>query len=121
MKEPHEKGVANRLGPESGVGDREVSGEAKDRGTRRPAMELRNHHFGVPTRSCQGEGYTDGGGEREPSSDAAESKTLSMRGNSMRENRERPELPTPMAAWDGRGRQNAERPTCTAPGSRTTS
>ena len=28
MREPHEKGVANRLGPESGAGDREVAGEA---------------------------------------------------------------------------------------------
>jgi len=51
MKDPHKKGVAHRLGPESGAGDREVVGEAKDRGTRRPAIELRNHHFGVPTSS----------------------------------------------------------------------
>ena len=42
--------------------------------------------------------------KREPSFDAAESETLSMLGNSMRENRETSETPTSLGAWDGRRR-----------------
>lgn len=72
-----------------------VSGRSVDRGTRRPGIELRNQHFGVPTLSDYGEGYMKGYDQREFPFDAAESKTLSMRGNSMRENREGPETPSP--------------------------
>lgn len=43
MKEPYRKGVAHHPGPKSGAGDRKAAGEAKDRGTRRPGIELRNH------------------------------------------------------------------------------
>ena len=49
MQEPHWKEVANHPDPESCAGGRKVAGEAFDRGTRRPAIELRNHHSGVPT------------------------------------------------------------------------
>jgi len=45
MREPYRKGLANRPGPESGAEDREILGEAKDRGTCRSGMELRNHHI----------------------------------------------------------------------------
>jgi len=58
-------------------------------------MELRNPQCGVPILSRQGEGYMKGSAERERSFDTAESKTLGMCGNSMRENRETPETPTP--------------------------
>ena len=51
-------------------------------------MELRNHHFRVPTLSRQGEGNTDGDVYGEPPAGAAESENLCMRGNSRRENRE---------------------------------
>ena len=40
-KEPHIEGVANHNDPESGTGDREVTGEASDRGTGRRSIEPR--------------------------------------------------------------------------------
>jgi hypothetical protein len=49
--------------------------------------------IGVPTLYGEGEGNTGDGAQREPSDDAAESKPLSMRGNSMRENRETSQTP----------------------------
>jgi hypothetical protein len=49
MKEPYGKGLATRPGPESYAGHGNMTGEALTFGTRRPAIELRNHHFGVPT------------------------------------------------------------------------
>ncbi len=45
MKEPYEEGLANRLGPESYAGDGNIAGVALARGTRRPAIELRNQLF----------------------------------------------------------------------------
>jgi hypothetical protein len=64
-------------------------------------MELRKQNFGVPTLECQGEGHMNDNAKRESSVNAAESKTLSRRGNSMRENRETPAIPT---AGGGMGR-----------------
>ena len=58
---------------------------------------------------------------RERSFDTAESETLGMWGNSMRENREALQTPTPMVEWDGRRRLKAVMLTCTSAGSRTTS
>ena len=49
MREPHKKGVAHHFGSESCVWVRKDVGRSVDRGTHRPGMELRNHHFGVPT------------------------------------------------------------------------
>ena len=63
-------------------------GVAWARGTRRPGIELRNHPFRVPTLSCLGEGNIVRADYGEARTDAAESKTLCMRGNSRRENRE---------------------------------
>ena len=39
------------LGPDPYAGDGDVAGVAWARGTRRPGIELRNHHFRVPTLS----------------------------------------------------------------------
>ena len=50
--------------------------------------------IGVPTLCDEGEGHTAGNVSRELSTDAAESETLSMRGNSMHGNRETLEIPT---------------------------
>src|SRR6516165_10432669 len=61
-----------------------------DRGTRRPAIELRNLPSGVPTLLCEAEGHTEGGAIGEPPEDPAQSETLSMRGNSLRGKREVP-------------------------------
>ena len=121
MQEPHKKGIANHLGPESCADDRKVVGEA-----------LTGEHAGQPLsseittsacRPCPDKGKATPEaplGEGQP--DAAESKTLGMRGNSMRENRETPTTPAPpMVARDGRKRSKAVLPTCTLLGSRTIS
>ena len=48
MREPHKKGVAHHLGSESCACVRKEAGEALT-GVRTGGIELRNHHFGVPT------------------------------------------------------------------------
>ena len=58
---------------------------------------------------------------REQSFDTAESETLGMWGNSMRENREALQTPALDGVWDGRRRLKAVRSTCTFVGSRTAS
>ena len=57
---------------------------------------------------------------RERSFDTAESETLGMCGNSMRENREALQTPI-LDGWDGRRRLKAVMSTCTSVGSRTAS
>jgi len=88
MKEPYGKGPASHPGPEPYADNGNIVGVAWTRGTRRPAMEFRNHHFCVPTLYCHGEGNMGSHGTGERLHDAAESKTLSMCENSKRENRE---------------------------------
>jgi len=94
MKQPYKKGVAIHLGPESCAVGREAGGEA-----------LTGGHAGQPSSSeittpaCR-PGPDRGKARprtalREPSTDAAESKTLSMRRSSMRENRETSGTPAP--------------------------
>ena len=56
---------------------------------------------------------------RKPLVDAAESKTLRMRGNSLRGNRETLETPCAARHRDGPKRPMAVLRTCTFPGSRT--
>jgi hypothetical protein len=58
---------------------------------------------------------------RERSFDTAESETLGMWGNSMRENREALQTPTHLMGWDGRRRLKAVMLTCMSVGSRTAS
>lgn len=88
MKESYREGLARRTGPEPYAGDGNVVGVALARGTRRPAMELRNHLFpcadAVPVFGRQHRACRYG----ETRSDTAESENLCMRGNSKRENRE---------------------------------
>jgi hypothetical protein len=57
-------------------------------GTGRPAIELRNQTFRVPTQWCLREGNTRGRVSGERPSGTAESKNLSMPEHSKRENRE---------------------------------
>jgi len=64
-----------------------------DRGTRRPAIELRNHPFGTLTSLSGREGNTMRGVSASRAIGPAESKTLRMRGSSMHENREIPAAP----------------------------
>jgi hypothetical protein len=49
MREPHKKGVAHHFGPESCAWVRKDAGEALTGVRTGQVMELRNHHFGVPT------------------------------------------------------------------------
>ena|ERR1700676_3273099 len=92
MQEPYQKGLANHLDPQSCAGDRKVPGEA-----------LTGAHTGQPLsseittsacRPCPDKGKAT---PEVPLSEglpgAAESKTLGMCGNSMRENRETPATP----------------------------
>src|SRR5262249_49879782 len=83
MQESYGKDPASHPDPESCVGGREAAGEASDRGTRRPAIELRNLPSGVLTPLSEAEGHTAGGATGEPPADPAQSETLSTRGNSL--------------------------------------
>src|SRR6266498_5392899 len=78
-----------------------------DRGTCRPAMEPRNHHFGVPTPSHEAEGHTTGGASASRPVDPARSENLCMHGVLMRENREIPCSPVQLTA--GRAAQGTPR------------
>src|SRR5713101_4285756 len=92
MQEPHKKGLANRLDPESCAGDRKVAGEALTGAHTGQPLSSEITLIGVPTLCCEGEGHMQDGVIREPSGNAAESQTLSMCGNSLRENRETPAM-----------------------------
>ena len=72
-------------------------------GKRRPGIQLRNPPFRVPTLSRQGEGNAASFAIGENEVDAAESETLSMRGNSNRENRELPSV----SSFDWNGQRTA--------------
>jgi len=101
MQEPRKKGLANHLDPESCAGDREVAGEALTGAHAGQPLSSEITSVGVPTQYGDGEGNMKDGVKRESSRDAAESETLSMRGNSMRENRETSKAPSP-ATGEGR-------------------
>ena len=94
MKEPHRKGIANRPDPESCAGVGNNAGEALTGAHAGQPSSSEITSIGVPTLSPVGEGHTAGSVIRELSADAAESKNLSMRGNSMHGNRETLEIPT---------------------------
>src|SRR5712692_603859 len=101
VQEPHKKGLASHLDPESCAGGREVAGEALTGAHAGQPLSSEITSFGVPTLYGDGEGNMKDGVNRESSGDAAESETLSMRGNSMRENRETSKAPSPVT---GEGR-----------------
>ncbi len=88
MKEPHGKGVANRSNPESCAGGGNIAGEALTGAHAGQPSSSEITSIGVPTLCDEGEGHTADSVNRELSLDAAESETLSMRGNSMHGNRE---------------------------------
>ena len=90
MKEPHKKGVANHLDPESCVRNRKVPGEALTGENAGQPWSSEITSTGAPTLWNGGEGHTPHRASRERFDGAAESETLCMRGRSMRENRETP-------------------------------
>ena len=80
-----------------------------DRGTRRPAIELRNHPFGTLTSFSGREGNTMRGAIASRVIGPAESKTLSMRESSMHENREIPSVPADWPRRPSAGRSGKAR------------
>jgi hypothetical protein len=101
MQEPHKKGLANHLDPQSCAGGREVVGEALTGAHAGQSLSSEITLSGVPTQYGDGEGNMADGAKREPAANAAESETLCMRGNSMRENRETSKTPYSVG-WKGR-------------------
>lgn len=103
MKEPHEEGVANRLGPASCAGDGNIAGVA---GTGVHAGQVLTSEITVSAcRPCPDMGkatrqLTLFG---ESAGDAAESKTLSMCGTFQHGNRETPETSSRDLAASGPG------------------
>ena len=94
MKESYEERLANDfdLQRRCDCGNNVVL-SVRDEGKRRPAIELRNHPFRVPTSSCRREGNIECTAIGKVHLDAAESENLCMCGNSKRENREIPLAP----------------------------
>jgi hypothetical protein len=103
MLEPCKEGLANHLDPESCAGGGEATGEALTGAHAGQPLSSEITLIGVETHG-DGEAKMEGGDQRKPSADATESETVSMRGNSMRENRETPTVPSPIVARDGRRR-----------------
>ena len=95
MRTPDIEGVATHDGPESCVDRPRGRWRSVDRGTCRPAIEPRNHNFGVPTSFHEAEGNIVGGASASRPADPARSENLCMHGVLMRENREIPLSP----AW----------------------
>ncbi len=116
MQEPHKQGLANQLDPESCAGGREDAGEALTGAHAGQPLSSEITSTGVPTSWNEGEGNMLDGVRREPFGGAAESETLSMRGSSMRENRETPGVPLPATARDGWRRPIGRTASMHAPG-----
>jgi RNA-directed DNA polymerase len=94
MKEPHKKGIANHLDPESCADVGNHVGEALTgaRAGQPSSSEITSP--GVPTLYGEGEGHIPDDVTCEPSRNATESETLGMRGNSLHGNRETPKAST---------------------------
>jgi hypothetical protein len=90
MKEPHKKGVANHLDPESCADVGNNVGEALTGAHAGQPLSSEITSPGVPTLYGEGEGHIQDGVICEPLRDATESETLGMRGNSLHGNRETP-------------------------------
>ena len=98
MKESYGKDPASHPDPESCVGGREDAGEALTGAHAGQPLSSEITLTGVPTPYGEGEGNMADGAKREPAANAAESETLSMRGNSSHEKREIPRVPAGGAA-----------------------
>ncbi len=94
MKEPYRKGLANHLGPESCAGGGNAAGEALT-GVH-AGQVLSSEITRSVCRPCpdMGKAIRRATISREPLVGTAESETLCMCGNSMRENRETPKTPS---------------------------
>jgi hypothetical protein len=120
MKESHGKGPASPPDPESCVDGRKADGEALTGAHAGQPSSCEIKSSGVPTLLLEAEGHTEGGVLGEPSSDPAQSKTLSMRGNSLPGTGRSQSYPSSIDRGIGRGRVHTRSPTCTTLGSRMT-
>jgi RNA-directed DNA polymerase len=93
MKESYGEGPASHPDPESCGSGRKASAEALTGAHAGQPLSCEIRQSEVPTLLSEGEGYTVDGVTGEPLADFAQSKTLSMRGNSSRGNREIPAPP----------------------------
>jgi RNA-directed DNA polymerase len=94
MKESYGEGPASHTGPESCAGRRKATGEALTGVHADQPLSSEINCSGTPTLLGDAEGNIERGVIRKSSSSPAESKTLCMRGNSLRGNREIPSPPT---------------------------
>ena len=101
MKEPYGEGLAPHTGPESCAGCREAVGEALTGARTGQPLSCEINMSGMPTLLTEAEGNTGNSDKRELFSDSTQSKTLCTCGNSLRGNREVPEIPSPDGG-DGR-------------------
>ena len=108
MQEPHKKGIANHLDPESCADAGNRVGEALTGAHAGQPSSSEITSPGVPTLYGEGEGHLRDGVIREPSRNATESETLGMRGNSLHGNRETPKASAVSNAYPADG--GAERP-----------
>ena len=108
MKEPHKKGIANHLDPESCAEAGNRVGEALTGAHVGQPSSSEITSPGVPTLYGEREGHLRDGVIREPPRNATESETLGMRGNSLHGNRETPKASTAPNARKADGA--AERP-----------
>ena len=110
MKESHGEGLASHTGPESCAGGCKASGEALTGVHADQPLSSEINCSGAPTLLIEAEGNTGHGAMREPCAGPAESKTLSMRGNSLRGNREIPSVPTSDGSVGRSGKVNSRTP-----------
>ena len=98
MQESYGEGLASHTGPESCVGRRKAAGEALTGVHADQPLSSEITPFGTPTLLTEAEGHIACDDSRESQASPAESKTLSMRGNSLHGNREVPSAPTAVGA-----------------------
>jgi hypothetical protein len=119
MQKSHGKGPASHPDPETCVDDRKAGGEALTGAHAGQPSSCEIIQSEVPTPLSEAEGHTATDVPGEPVADPAQSKTLCMRGNSSRGNRESPSKS--IVGWIARRRPQAVRPRCTWSRSRTVS
>jgi len=103
MKEPHEKGIANHLDPESCADVGNPVGEALTGAHAGQPSSSEITSPGVPTLYGEGQGHIPDDVTCEPSRNATESETLCMRGNSLHGNRETPKASVTSNAFSADG------------------
>ena len=103
MQEPHEKGIAHHLDPESCADVGNHVGEALTGAHAGQPLSSEITSSGVPTPYGEGEGHLQDDVTCEPSRNATESETLRMRGNSLHGSRETPKASVTSNAFSADG------------------